>query len=160
MRLSPGLTDVLVPRPTTGLATDLVSFRSCSFDVRPLGPGRNTMGRCHLHQAQPSAPLVQKHFHTSDRCIWRVASVCEVTTCRRPDQIFHFETPFIPLVQHAWQDRWPNSNSRTWEVWRVVMVDIGAIWRYGCIEMVETGLDLHYYTWKVMVWWETWISKV
>ena len=69
-------------RPTSWSAAHLVSFRSCSLDVRPLGLGRNTMGRCHLHQAQPPAPLSQEHFHTSDRRISRVVSVCEVTVCR------------------------------------------------------------------------------
>jgi len=92
-----------------------------------VGPGRNTAGRHNLHQAQPPALPAQVHFNTSNQRIWMVLSVCEVTARRRPDQLFHFEMPFMSLVQHVWQDRWPNSTSRTCEVWRAVMVDIGAI---------------------------------
>ena len=109
-----------------------MSFRSCS---RTLGPGRNTTGRCRLHQAQPQAAADKTHSHASDQRIWRVVSVCKVTARRRPDQLSYFEMPFMTLVQHVLQDRRPNSTSPTCGVWGAAMINICTIWRYDMMHL-------------------------
>ena len=78
-------------------------FRSCFVDRPPDGPGRNTTGQHNLYRARPPVVQAQAHSNTSNQRIWRVVSVCDVTGCRRSDQLFHFEMPFIPLVQHVYR---------------------------------------------------------
>ena len=79
---------------------------SCHFGHVPSMFVRSAPGGTLCADAISTKPNHRRHwsksiFHTSDRRIWRVTSLCEVTACRRPDQTFHFETPFIPLVQHV-----------------------------------------------------------